>query len=135
MHRSSRLAMPLVGLFLATGTASAQDVKQSAHQADVTHRSAVASPAFGVAPANAAGMAAAAGPAQARAAAGVRAPRAEVPRAPVPAPRVESRQNKAMMVVGFAGLITGAIIGGDAGTIIMVGGAGLGLFGLYKYLE
>ena len=39
------------------------------------------------------------------------------------------------MIVGFAGLVAGAIIGGTAGTLIMVGGAALGLWGLYNYLQ
>src|SRR6185503_3374830 len=44
-------------------------------------------------------------------------------------------QSRAMMVVGAAALIAGAIIGGDPGTIIMVGGAVIGLYGLYQYLQ
>lgn len=44
-------------------------------------------------------------------------------------------QPAAMMVVGLAGLVAGAIIGGDPGTIIMVGGAVVGLIGLWQYLQ
>jgi hypothetical protein len=44
-------------------------------------------------------------------------------------------QARAMMAVGVAGLIVGAIIGGTPGTIIMVGGAIVGLKGLYDYLQ
>ena len=44
-------------------------------------------------------------------------------------------QARAMMVVGVAGLIAGAIIGGTPGTIIMVGGTVVGLVGLYEYLQ
>jgi hypothetical protein len=40
-----------------------------------------------------------------------------------------------MMVVGVAALIAGAIIGETPGTIIMVGGAVIGLIGLYHYLQ
>ena len=43
--------------------------------------------------------------------------------------------SRAMMVVGVAGLIVGAIIGGTPGTIIMVGGAVVGLKGLYDYMQ
>jgi hypothetical protein len=43
--------------------------------------------------------------------------------------------SRALMVVGAAALITGAIIGGDVGTIFMVGGAVMGLYGLYQYLQ
>ncbi len=44
-------------------------------------------------------------------------------------------QAKAMMIVGVAGLLAGAVIGGTPGTIIMIGGAVVGLVGLYEYLE
>lgn len=44
-------------------------------------------------------------------------------------------QARAMMVVGVAALVAGAIIGGDPGTIVMVGGAVIGLIGLYEYLQ
>jgi hypothetical protein len=44
-------------------------------------------------------------------------------------------QARALMVVGVAGLLVGAIIGGTPGTIIMIGGAVIGLKGLYDYLQ
>ena len=40
-----------------------------------------------------------------------------------------------LMVVGGATMVAGAIIGGDAGTIFMVGGAVIGLWGLYNFLQ
>jgi hypothetical protein len=39
-----------------------------------------------------------------------------------------------LMILGGAALITGLIIGDDAGTVIAVGGAIVGLYGLYVYL-
>jgi len=51
-----------------------------------------------------------------------------------PAPR-HGDQPTALMIVGGAAFLAGAIIGGDAGTIIMVGGAAVGLYGLYLYLQ
>jgi len=39
-----------------------------------------------------------------------------------------------LMILGGAALVTGLIIGGDAGTVIAVGGAIIGLYGLYVYL-
>lgn len=39
-----------------------------------------------------------------------------------------------LMILGGAILITGAIIGGDAGTIIMIGGGAVGIYGLYLQL-
>jgi hypothetical protein len=54
---------------------------------------------------------------------------------PAAALRAPSSRNVAMMVFGGAGLLVGAVIGGDAGTIIMIGGGSLGLLGLYRYLS
>jgi hypothetical protein len=39
------------------------------------------------------------------------------------------------MIVGGVGLLVGAVIGGDAGTLVMLGSAGAGLWGLYKFLK
>lgn len=44
-------------------------------------------------------------------------------------------QSRALMFVGLATLIAGAVIGGEAGTVIMIAGAGIGLWGLYQYLQ
>lgn len=39
------------------------------------------------------------------------------------------------MIVGGAIFLAGAIIGKDAGTIIMISGAAVGIYGLYLYLQ
>jgi cytochrome c biogenesis protein CcdA len=44
-------------------------------------------------------------------------------------------QDVAFMVVGVGAMIVGAIVGDTAGTIIIIGGAAMALFGLYHYLE
>ena len=44
-------------------------------------------------------------------------------------------QATALMIVGGAAFLAGAIISGNPGTIIMVGGAAVGLYGLYLYLQ
>jgi hypothetical protein len=44
-------------------------------------------------------------------------------------------QDVALMIVGVGAIVAGAIIGNTPGTIIMIGGAGMALFGLYHYLE
>lgn len=44
-------------------------------------------------------------------------------------------QPVAMMVVGGAAIIAGAIVGGGGGYAISVGGAVIGLIGLYQYLQ
>ena len=53
---------------------------------------------------------------------------------PVPAPANNNQGNTALMLVGAGTMIVGAIVGGDAGTIILLGGAALGIFGLFRYL-
>jgi hypothetical protein len=45
------------------------------------------------------------------------------------------RDGKVYMIVGGAAFLAGALIGDDAGTIIMIGGAGVGIYGLYLYLQ
>ncbi len=47
----------------------------------------------------------------------------------------ETSQNVALMLVGGAGLIVGAVIGGRSGTIVMLGSGILGLVGLFRYLQ
>jgi len=62
--------------------------------------------------------------------------------APLPAATsVQSRgnaglgQSEAMMIVGGAAILVGAIVGGNAGDVFMIGGAVVGLYGLYKFLQ
>jgi hypothetical protein len=49
--------------------------------------------------------------------------------------RQRASHDVALMIVGGAGLIVGSVIGGDAGTLIMVGSGVIGLVGLYRYLQ
>src|SRR5918999_281845 len=44
-------------------------------------------------------------------------------------------QARALMIVGFAGVIVGLLVGGDAGTLVAIAGAAVGLYGLYHYLK
>ncbi len=53
---------------------------------------------------------------------------------PLPGQARES-ENVALMIVGGATLVVGSVIGGDAGTLMMVGGGVAGLVGLYRYLR
>jgi hypothetical protein len=55
--------------------------------------------------------------------------------AAAPVPQGSVGRNPAMMIVGGVALIAGAVIGGDSGTIIMIGGGILGLYGLWQYLK
>ena len=69
------------------------------------------------------------------AAASVAVRHAESPVTAAPARRAGYGQPVALMVVGGAALLTGLIIGDSAGTAIAVGGAVVGLVGLYQYLQ
>jgi hypothetical protein len=60
---------------------------------------------------------------------------AAVPAAPLPAAGQNLGEAKAEMVVGGAAFLAGAIISGTAGTVLMVGGAVVGLYGLWNYLK
>jgi hypothetical protein len=55
--------------------------------------------------------------------------------APVYDARLGAGRNVAMMVVGGAALIIGAVIGGTAGVLIAVAGAAIGLYGLYNFVQ
>jgi hypothetical protein len=52
-----------------------------------------------------------------------------------PVIRRHEGQDVALMVVGVGAMIAGALIGDKAGTIVIIGGAAMALFGLYHYLE
>ena len=77
------------------------------------------------------------GPTLQAAAAGFRVNEAKVDASTkVTAPvRAHQGQDVALMVVGVGAMIVGALVGNTAGTIIIIGGAGMALFGLYNYLE
>jgi hypothetical protein len=57
------------------------------------------------------------------------------PPAPVPASSQHLGESRAEMVVGGAAIVVGALIGGDGGRFLMLGGAVVGLYGLYNYLK
>jgi hypothetical protein len=44
-------------------------------------------------------------------------------------------QARALMIVGFAAVVVGLIMDNDPGNLIAVGGAVIGLYGLYHYLR
>ena len=54
---------------------------------------------------------------------------------PVPQPAISRKRGVAQMVIGGVVLVGGAIVGGDAGTIVMLAGLGYGIYGLYLYLQ
>lgn len=132
MTARSRTALPFaLALGLATLTLARPAAAQDVSLAPAPVAAPVADP---VAPAAApAAVEAPAGPTYSSASVAVR--HAELPVAPVPPRRAGYGQPIALMVVGGAGLLTGLIIGGGAGTAIAVGGVVVGLVGLYQYLQ
>jgi hypothetical protein len=50
-------------------------------------------------------------------------------------PMASSGQSIGLMIAGAALFVAGAIIEGDAGTFLMVGGAGIGAYGLYLHFR
>lgn len=128
MTARSRSALPFA---LALGLASLA----IAHPASAQNISLAPAPAVASDSVPAAAPAAepAAGPRLSAASVAVR--HAELPVAPAQAKRAGYGQPIALMVVGGAALLTGLIIGDDAGTFIAVGGAVVGLVGLYQYLQ
>ena len=75
------------------------------------------------------------GPSRDALAAGVRISRPASTVAPMAASGAGLSQSQALMIVGGAAILVGAIVGDTAGTVFMVGGAVVGLYGLYKYLQ
>jgi hypothetical protein len=55
--------------------------------------------------------------------------------APLPASGQHLGEAKAEMAVGGAAIVVGALIGGDGGSVLMFGGAVVGLYGLWNYLK
>ena len=75
-----------------------------------------------------------AGPTEANAAVGIRAIVSTAAPAPL-APQGSVGRNPAMMIVGAAAFIIGAFLQDPARPIVMVAGAGLGIYGLWQYLK
>lgn len=130
----------LATALLIPAVAGAQDNREP-QSAPATNTAAVAQPVSTVQTADrattpdAARRADVAGPQASQLGVALRARANETAPAPAPLPRGDTRQSRALMIVGVAALITGAVIGGDEGTIIMLGGAGIGLYGLYQFLN
>lgn len=54
---------------------------------------------------------------------------------PVPQPSITRKRGVPQMIIGGAAILGGAIVGGDAGGIVSLAGLGVGLYGLYLYLQ
>jgi hypothetical protein len=60
---------------------------------------------------------------------------AEAPTAMGAQLQAPARESAALMIVGGAALLAGLVIGGGAGTALALGGALLGLYGLWMYVR
>jgi len=79
-----------------------------------------------------------AGPTTAASTVGIRAPvaqRSNANGAAAADPHLGAGQNIALMVVGGAALIIGAVIGDTAGVLLAIGGAIVFLYGLYNFVQ
>jgi hypothetical protein len=79
-----------------------------------------------------------AGPTLGSATVGVRHvdPAATAAKAAPAAPRAGGRSHgEALMIVGGAAILTGIVVGNNAGYAISIAGAVIGLYGLYEYLQ
>ncbi len=129
MSRAQMFSAAIAAVLLASPLAAQSVLDQS--PLSLGAPSALQAPAVTVqAPAVAPALASA----QADVAVGVRTVAMTTPFAPAPVPRAYGR-SPALMIVGGAMLLVGAVIGGDEGTIVMLGGGGLGLLGLWYYLR
>lgn len=77
----------------------------------------------------------AAGPLATARAVGLRYAFADSSTAPAMHRKLGSRSSVSLMVFGLATLLVGTVVDGDAGTVIVLTGAGIGLVGLYRYLN
>ena len=128
MYRNRSVATALaVMLFAAPLAAQGESQVVTSPESVTVVAPAAAAPAASTMPA---------GPTITNATAGIRTSASTIA-APTTAPRQEGSvgRNPAMMIVGGVALIAGAVIGGDVGTIMMVGGGILGLYGLWQYLK
>lgn len=130
MPFARRFALSFAVLLAASAQLAAQDVSaasSSTEQAVPVAAIQPSAPQAELAPASLA-------PTVESARVGVKAPSAAP--APFAAPRRERASNSVvMMIVGGAVLIVGAVVGGTAGTIIMIGGGVVGILGLVRYLQ
>lgn len=130
----ARVRLALVALVLAAAAPlGAQEISPAAAAVAPTSSSISL---MALAPTTSAPVAnvASSGPTFDAARAGLQAPLATGAAAPG-ATRIGLGQARAMMIVGGAAILAGAIIGDTPGAFIMVGGAVIGLVGLYEYLQ
>lgn len=139
----SRWLLPLAGLVLATALLAGVASAQSASSPSATTLTEPAEPVT-LAPVEAVPASSAAGPRLAAAIAGVRAPRPAADRVrstqavadALPQDKQPGfRRNVALIAVGLASIAIGSAVDDGASTVLILGGAGLSLYGLYQILR
>ncbi len=137
MLSARHIAAALTALFIATPIMAQDSTRVDSSPASVT----VVSPASGDSASLGAALPTAVplmslAPTRASVATGVQLRMDGVAPAPMPIPAPgRNSGNTALMIVGGAALIVGSVIDGDAGSIIMIGGGVIGLYGLWQYLR
>jgi len=127
--------MPVIRRFALLVLAIAP-VSVRAQQMTAVEPPVAAAPALRAAASEPSAAASLGGPRMETARAGVRAlAPIEGRTAPAPMRRADTKQSRTYMILGGAALLGGAIIGDDVGSIIMLGGLGVGLYGLYLHLQ
>jgi hypothetical protein len=125
-------------LFAAAGSLAAQDAVQGTTAADPQVPAAAIAPDVQQAPVTTPAPEAqpvSYAPFAATAAVGVHSAAPAMPAPIAPMPNKRQDQGVTLMIIGGAALLGGAIIGGQGGTLIAVGGIVVGAIGLYKYLN
>jgi hypothetical protein len=139
----SRWLLPLAGLVLATALLAGVASAQSAGAPSAATLSAPDEPVT-LGPVEAAPASNSAGPRVTAAVSGVRASRVSVERVhstqalPDALPQDNQpgfRRNVALIAVGLASIAIGSAVDDGAGTVLILGGAGLSLYGLYQILR
>ena len=124
--RTRRFAVAVLALTSAALTAPVASAQQTAVGGSAGRDAAAAQPL-------------AAGPTVDRAAVGARRldqqPASDADARAVLQQRLGLGQARAMMIVGFAAVVIGLLMDNDPGTLIAIGGAVVGLYGLYNYLR
>lgn len=126
MHRSTRSIRSLVFLGTALVLAAAAPLRAQGPSAAATAGSADAAPTDTIV----------AGPTLSRATVGVRHVDEATTTAAPAAPSSRGRSHgEVLMIVGGAAILTGIVVGNNAGYAISIAGAVIGLYGLYEYLQ
>lgn len=124
---AAALTLPSIG--------SAQDIAPATAPAAPTFVMAPATVSLPVAAPSTMTLGSAAGPLTTTRAVGLQRYVADSATAPTMMLKKSRSSSVTLMVFGLATLLVGTVVDGDTGTVIVLTGAGIGLVGLYRYLN